>query len=149
MNLTAAERKDREIARLLGIRAKQENLGADSVLGNPEMVDLCRGRDNRGVKMLVGDFVNGWQVQRDIQVTFGKRGTCTFGTQAEAESYLVKMPVNYAGATRKIATGKWMLSYRRVEGYRAHTENCGRTGRPNMVANCRIDCGCWCHGRRA
>jgi len=27
-----------------------------------------------------------------------------------------------------------------------HAHNCGRTGRQNViVANCRMDCPCWCH----
>jgi len=28
---------------------------------------------------------------------------------------------------------------------RKHTDNCGRTGRPAVVMNCKMDCGCWCH----
>jgi hypothetical protein len=114
MNLMAMEQNNKETARALGIRAKQEELGCDSVLDSPEMRELCKGRDNRGVKMLVGAFVDGWKAQTDIQVTFGKRGTATFATQAEAESYLMNMPVNYAGATRKQETGKWMVSFRRI-----------------------------------
>lgn len=66
MNLLAAENHDRGLARALGIRAAQEERGADSVLDDPEMRDLCKGRDHRGVKMLVGDFLNGWHVQRSI-----------------------------------------------------------------------------------
>lgn len=27
-----------------------------------------------------------------------------------------------------------------------HTHDCGRTGKSDMVANCRPDCPCWCHG---
>ena len=122
MNLLATEKNDRETARALGIRAKQEGLGADSVLDSPEMRDLCKGRGNRGVKMLVGAFVDGWKVQADVQVTFGKRGTATFATQEEAESYLMKMPVNYAGATRKQESGKWMVSYHRIATTRTKLE---------------------------
>lgn len=114
MDLMRTERHDRELARALGIRAKQENLGCDSVLGNPEMLGLCKGRDHRGVKMLVGAFVDGWWTQAQIQVTFGKRGTATFGTQEEAEKYLMALPANYAGRTSKLESGKWMVSYRRV-----------------------------------
>lgn len=108
------ERHDKALARALGIRAKQEGSSADSVLGNPEMEALCKGRDWRGIKMLVGSFLQGWKVQHDLQVTFGKSGTVGFSTQEEAEKYLMAMPVNYAGATRKTPDGKWRVAYQRI-----------------------------------
>ena len=59
-NLLRMEQNDIQIARALGIRAAQEDLGCDSVLDSPEMRELCSGRENQGVKMLVGAFVDGW-----------------------------------------------------------------------------------------
>ena len=56
-------RNDKELARALGIRARQEGLGCDSLLDNPSMRELCAGRDWRGVKMLAGAFIHGWQLQ--------------------------------------------------------------------------------------
>lgn len=50
----------------------------------------------------------------EANLIFGKRGTATFNTQEEAEGYLMKMPFNYAGATRKQESGKWMVAYRRI-----------------------------------
>lgn len=26
-----------------------------------------------------------------------------------------------------------------------HTDDCGLTGKPGMVTNCKMDCACWCH----
>jgi hypothetical protein len=28
---------------------------------------------------------------------------------------------------------------------RDHTANCGRSGRKDITANCKMDCPCWCH----
>lgn len=67
MNLLRSERNDRELARAMGIRARQEELGADSLLANDEFRQLCEVRDHRGMKMLVGDFLQGWSVQRQLE----------------------------------------------------------------------------------
>lgn len=33
-----------------------------------------------------------------------------------------------------------------MEKSEKHTDNCGRTGRPEVsVPNCKMDCSCWCH----
>jgi hypothetical protein len=67
MNLLEMERRDIQLARALGIRARQENHGADSVLVNEEIRKLCKGRDYRGIKMLVGAFLAGWTVQSKLE----------------------------------------------------------------------------------
>ena len=66
--------------------------------------------------MLALAYMRGWEVQHELHVTFGKRGTVRLGTQAEAERYLMALPVNYAGATRKQEDGKWLVSYHRIAG---------------------------------
>ena len=122
MDLMRKEREDKDIARLLGIRLKQEGCEADCVLDSVEMRDLCKGRSLPGVKMMILAFMRGWEVQHELQVTFGKRGSVRFGTQAEAEKYLMALPVNYAGATRKQEDGKWLVSYHRIAALRTKLE---------------------------
>lgn len=80
------------------------------------------GRSLAGVKMMILAFMRGWEVQHELQVTFGKRGSVRFGTQAEAEKYLMALPVNYAGATRKQEDGKWLVSYHRIAALRTKLE---------------------------
>lgn len=47
-----------------------------------------------------------------METALGRGGYVTFGTQAEAENYLVALPFAYEGNTLKTESGKWAVSYR-------------------------------------
>jgi hypothetical protein len=63
MNLVSAEINDRSIARSFGIEAYTRGAPCDSFLGNQEMIRLCSGYNYRMLKVLIGAFVDGWNVQ--------------------------------------------------------------------------------------
>lgn len=67
MNLLRMEKRDRGIARALGIEAANRGKAAESVLDNAEMRTLCAGYGAPGVKMLVGDFLAGHSVQQKVR----------------------------------------------------------------------------------
>lgn len=84
----------------------------EPTLGGKFYVDLWADRSER---VCVSTKAILWpNPEAEANLAFGKRGTATFSSQSEAENYLMKMPVNYAGATRKMESGKWMVSYRRI-----------------------------------
>jgi len=66
MKLASEEINDLVIARSLGIEAHTKGQSCDSVLGNQEMIRLCQGYNFRMLKVLIGAFVDGWNVQNKL-----------------------------------------------------------------------------------
>ena len=83
MSVLEMEKHDEETAYALGIRAFQEGKGPDSVLGDAEMITLCRGCGQAGVKNLVGWFLKGYDAQRRVE---GTRESILCGNRSASEA---------------------------------------------------------------
>lgn len=108
--------EDREIARLLGIRARHEGRTPDCVLHSPELRDLCKGRSRLGVRMLVDWFIQGWETQARVEGPSVNRGSIRFAAEGAAYAYIQTLPPAYTSSVRPQTDGHWMVEYSRRVG---------------------------------
>lgn len=107
------DKDDIQIARALGIRAKQEGLECDSVLTNVDMRLLCTGRNARMTRAFISAFIAGWEVQTRVQVNYGRAGSRILATRTEAQKFIRGLPENYRSEIQPGECGKWIVAYRR------------------------------------
>jgi hypothetical protein len=56
-------KEEKETARLLGIRLRQEDKSCDSLLDDVTMKQLCTNKTCLQVNILVNKFIEGWSTQ--------------------------------------------------------------------------------------